>query len=143
MGVSGPELIKKKLIVEIQPWFSSEFRLLVQFYVVHGLDKQIEVSKEQISHLLLANEKFDVPAPISALLGAGVYADIIAAGLYKHIDGAMMQETQLGHIILGKFLVKKNSSYSAVMNLTQAPQCIEPYQFENKNYNESLKNALS
>lgn len=151
MGVSGPEFIRRKLIVEIKPWFESEFSLLVEFYVIKQLDgnypeKQINVSKQQIAHLLLADENFDIPAPINALVGAEVYAEMIRPELYKHKDGAMMQLTEFGHIILGRFMIKKNINNSTAYSLMQADQneCIKPNHEEiNKNQNELLQTALS
>lgn len=41
-------------------------------------------------HLILADEKFDEPAPIHTLIGAEMYANIITTDLYKHKDGAIM-----------------------------------------------------
>lgn len=61
-------------------------------------------------HLGLADVDFDTPAPINAILGAEVYANIIGTDLYKHKNGAIMQSTSFGHIILGKFVVKKHKS---------------------------------
>lgn len=151
MGVSGPEFIRRKLIAEIKPWFESDFSMLVEFYVIKRLDgnypeKQINVSKQQISHLLLADENFDIPAPINALVGAEVYAEMIRPDLYKHNDGAMMQLTGFGHIILGRFMIKKNINDSTAFSLMQAEQikCINLNHEEiNKNQNELLQTALS
>lgn len=115
LGVSGPELIKRKVRATIRPWFDSKEKLIVEFFILKQLDgiypdKQIEASKDEIMDLGLADVDFDVPAPINAILGAEIYANIIGTNLYKHKNGAIMQSTSFGHIILGTFVVKKNYS---------------------------------
>lgn len=91
LGVTGPELLKHKIKVNISPWFESNVVLNTEFYIVKRLDgiypqAPIEVAKNQIMHLKLADEKFDSPAPIDAILGVEVYAEIIGTEIYKHKD---------------------------------------------------------
>lgn len=98
-----------------RPWFDSDEALLMEFVVLANLEgmypsNRIEASKDQIKHLTLADENFDVPAPINAILGAHTYACIIGSDLYKHKDGAIMQSTSFGHIVLGRFMIKKQFS---------------------------------
>lgn len=123
LGVSGPETIRNKVVAYIRPWFDSNVVIPVEFLVLQNLDgaypsKQIVASKEQIIHLGLADEEFDKPAPIQALLGVEVYAKIIGNDIYKNENGAMMQSTSFGHIILGKFSTKKDSfNESPIFNI--------------------------
>ncbi|XP_055306802.1 uncharacterized protein LOC129571056 [Sitodiplosis mosellana] len=112
LGVSGPEIIKRKIKAIIWPWFESQTALEAEFYLLNSLDgvypqAQIEASKEEIMHLILADEDFDTPKEINALLSADIYAAIVGDDLYRHKSGAIMQSTSFGHIILGKFEVKK------------------------------------
>lgn len=109
LGVSGPEILKKKLKVNICPWFTDKNKVEVEFFVINQLsgmypNEKIDASKDQIKHLVLADNAFDIPAPIDALLGVGIYADILRIDLYKHKHGAVMQSTSFGHIVLGKFM---------------------------------------
>lgn len=141
IGVSGPEIIKRKLVAYIHPHFSDDITIRVQFYVLKNLsglypNKRIEASKEQIRHLKLADEDFDIPAPIEALLSAEIYAEIMGVDLYRHKGEAIMQSTSFGHVILGKFNVKENCvSDLPVLNILRLNS--------NKNENEALEKALT
>lgn len=146
LGVSGPEIIKQKIKAIARPWFDSEYAIVAEFFVLNQLDgiypsRKINIDKQQIKHLGLADEDFDVPAPIDAIIGAEMYADIIQPALYKHKDGAIMQSTEFGHIILGKFIVKKHSSELTALNLMQKNDV--SIMQNNKVENEKLQNALS
>ncbi|XP_031637717.1 uncharacterized protein LOC116350124, partial [Contarinia nasturtii] len=139
LGVSGPEIIKRKIVTVIRPWFESEVQIATEFYVFDNLsgvypNNHIEAYKHEIMHLGLADENFDIPSPINALLGAEIYANIIGPDLYKHKDGAIMQSTSFGHIILGKFFVKKDQQISD-MPISNVMQCVE-------NENNAIANAL-
>lgn len=139
LGVSGPEIIKRKLIAHIRPHFTSDVSIEIEFYVLNSLNgsypsHQIEASKDQIIHLNLADEKFDSPAPIDALLGAEIYAEIMGTDIYRHKSGAIMQSTSFGHIILGKFNIKKSVlSDLPVLNILS-----EQNKMENENLSEAL-----
>lgn len=113
LGVSGPEILKRKIKIHINPWLDNDISSAVEMFVLNSLDGlypycKIEASKQEIKHLVLADENFDEPAPVDALLGADVYAQIISNELYRHKHGAIMQSTSFGHIILGKFKIMKN-----------------------------------
>ncbi|XP_031637052.1 uncharacterized protein LOC116349652 [Contarinia nasturtii] len=143
LGVSGPEIIKHKIIAIVRPWFDSEFAIKTEFFVLKQLDgiypeRQINVAKDEIKHLVLADENFDMPAPIDALIGVEMYSDIIEPGLYKHKDGAIMQATRFGHIILGKFITKHQTNDLIALNAMQN----DVFNI-NKDKNEKLQNALS
>ncbi|XP_055309640.1 uncharacterized protein LOC129573278, partial [Sitodiplosis mosellana] len=114
LGVSGPEIIKRKIEAIIQPWFKSDVELHKDFFLLNSLagvypQALIDASKDQIEHLLLADEEFDQPKPIDALLSADIYAEIVGDDLYRHKNGAIMQSSSFGHIILGKFKVKNSN----------------------------------
>lgn len=138
LGVSGPEIIKQKFICIIRPWFESNEALLTEFFVLSSLEGMypsdyIEASKDEIKNLTLADEKFDIPGPINAILGVSTYMQIIGTDLYKHADGAIMQSTSFGHIVLGRFLVKKQFSCDVpVLSISNI----------NLSENEALEKAL-
>lgn len=70
------------------------------------------ISKHQTNEIIqfgLADEKFDIPGPIDAILAVEMYTKIIGSDLYKHNNRAIMQSSSFGHIILGKFDVLENS----------------------------------
>lgn len=138
LGVTGPEILKRKIIAWVSPWFESNIRMRVEFYVLNELNgvypyKQINASKEHIMHLGLADENFDTPAPIDALLGAEFYANIINTDIYKHKDGAIMHATSFGHIILGKFVIPREK-----INDLPILSIVQNENYENVNIEKAL-----
>lgn len=133
LGLTGPDVLKEKIKVYIHPWFNKEISIAAELFVVNNLDgmypyRQVEASKHDITHLKLADEQFDIPAPVDALLGAEIYTQIIDNVLYKHKDGAIMQQTSFGNIILGKFSVKQNNEFPilCISNANESnDECIE------------------
>lgn len=106
-GVGGSVIFNRKVQAYITPWFESPFRLFVEFLVGDDFGQthpnvQIGALRPTDTSLTLADERFDVPGPIDMLLGADVWGMIIGNSLYRHITGAVMHETHLGHIILGR-----------------------------------------
>lgn len=149
IGVSGPEILKRKVSAYIHPWFDNKKAVAAELYVLNSLEgnypyQKVNVSKDEIRNFILADPNFDEPAPVDALLGAEVYCDIIGTDLYKHKDGAIMQSTEFGHIILGKFRTEKTDNapvLSITDNLKQNDDCIAKalakfWQIEEINKNE-------
>lgn len=139
LGVTGPEILTRKIKACIHPWFDSTITIEAEFYILSSLDGYypfhlVHASKQEIEHLVLADPNFDIPAPIDALLGAEIYAQIIGSDIYKHKDGAIMQATSFGHMVIGKFQTKQASNLP-VLSITQ-----------NKTYekeNECIAKALN
>lgn len=79
MGVEGsPMILSEKIKAYIIPHFTSDIMVPAELYVLSNLKgchptSEIEASKDEIKHLKLADENFDKPAPIDALLGADIY----------------------------------------------------------------------
>lgn len=136
LGVSGPDILKRKIKASVSPWFESDTKLEVEFYIMEHFggtypNKHIEASKDDIKHLGLADEEFDVPAPIDVLLGVEVFTQMIKPDLYYHKHGAIMQATSFGHIVLGKVETKDNfTSDLPLLSIVQ-------------NENDSISKALS
>lgn len=131
-------MIKRRIRTIIRPWFESEFSITTDFFVINRLDgfypnDEVESAKEEIIHLGLADENFDVPAPIDALLGAEIYAEIVGTDLYRHENGAIMQSTKLGHIILGRLSMKQDASDLPILSVVQ----------DTKNDDMQLQKALT
>lgn len=113
IGVNGPFIIKEKVKIKLRPWFNGETNIVGVFYVLDEIEgsypfKPIKANKENIKHLVLADENFDKPATIDAIFNVSIYALILTEGLYMNKSGAIMQNTLLGHIILGKIKVEKS-----------------------------------
>lgn len=106
-GVGGSVVFKEKVEGFITPRFDSHFRLFVRFYVGNDFcanHPNTQIQELRPRHITLADNNFDVPGPIDILLGADVWGMIISHELWTHDSGAVMHNTALGHIILGRYL---------------------------------------
>lgn len=132
-GIGGAISFEKKIQAYILPWFNSTFRLSTEFFVSNEFGGtqpwiNLNVLRPQTS-LTLADTHFDVPAPVDILLAADVWSDIVGSILYRHVSGAVMHETALGYVILGRTWVPKEafgtSAYQAMTGQAVEEQCEE------------------
>lgn len=115
LGVGGSLVSNRKIIAFITPWFESSFQIEAEFLVSEDLSSSqphFPISALRPKGLTLADDAFDTPGPIDMLLSAEVWAKIIRPQLYKHPSGAIMQNTALGHVILGRATPDEHSSAS-------------------------------
>lgn len=137
-GVGGRILLNKKTQLYILPWFDSDIRIPTELLLSpeslgthpRAILNALRPSDQQ---LILADENFDIPGPVDILLGAGIWAIITGYQIYKHPTGAMMQNTMLGYVILGKTIVR-SEDFTTSVNYTM-------FQI-NANEQESIDNLL-
>lgn len=141
VGIGGfAGTLTEKITAFIIPWYESRVSTEAEFYVIDSLDGYyppfpIEAEKEELSSVMLADKNFDVPAPVEALIGAETYTKIIGKEIYRHKEGAIMQSTQLGYIVLGKLSIRKNSIVtSSVFNIS------DKIETNNENIDRLLRN---
>lgn len=110
-GIGGATNTTRKARVSISPWFESKFVVSEDLYVIDDIPGMHPArafdSGLTDESIQLADPQFKTPAPVQILLGARVWASIVEAGLFKHKNGALIQETRLGYIVLGQFLIEK------------------------------------
>lgn len=124
-GIGGDVDITRKVRAFILPWFKSEFSIPVELCVLNELKgnyppSDLGITKSETAPFLLADEGFNTPSPIDALLNIEIYEKIISGIIYRHKDGGLIQATSLGHIVLGKLKIRKENIRSeSVFNLCE------------------------
>lgn len=106
--------IRRKAITHIVPWFTTGVTVAAEIYVVDNLTGTFpshEIDKSIIPcYGIMADPKFDQPAPIEMILGVEFWAKIMLPPFYKHDRGAIVQQSQFGYLVLGRFERKTESS---------------------------------
>lgn len=107
LGVAGTSISTRKVQAHISPRFNNNYRLYVEFQVNDEFcsthpNFSLNALKPIDKNVVLADDQFDVPGSIDILLGADVWGLIMNANIYTHPTGAIMHDTALGHIILGR-----------------------------------------
>lgn len=100
--------------------------MAVEMFVIdewHSIQPQQEIIKEKPPHgHELADDQYHMPAPLDMLLGAEVWANTVGSLVYKNNRGALMQNSSLGWLALGRFELKPTES--SILNISPAPVAI-------------------
>lgn len=135
-GVGGPVgVLDRKVRVYIRPWFDSQIIIPIEMFVIEQWQSDhpsAHVQKElpPMQGDMLADENYNVPAPIDLLLGAEVWSESVHSRVYRNERGAMMQASSFGYLALGRFaLTNQNKIFTTVLNLMAGS-------------NESLENSM-
>ncbi|XP_055848408.1 uncharacterized protein LOC129913631 [Episyrphus balteatus] len=111
LGASSAGTSLGKVHIQVQPRFSSTFKINIDAYVLPKLTNKLPNSYFKFSmwkNYLLADQTFNQPGPIDVIIGADVYPSIICDGIKKSENGTLAQNTELGWIISGKIPVSKD-----------------------------------
>lgn len=110
-GIGGGNVITRKVQAFIIPWYQSDYRVFTELYLSDEYGgEQPWVSLSSIKppeNLTMADPYFYNPNSLDILLAADVWSEIVGATLYRHIFGAVMHETQLGYVIMGKAWIQE------------------------------------
>lgn len=123
-GVSGSVgVLDRKVQVYIRPWFESPILLPVELFLIDDWETQhppvaVRWVLPPLNGRNLADENFDTPNRVDMLLGADIWASIVGPTIYRANVGAMMQDSMLGFLALGRFaLSDQNALFATVLNL--------------------------
>lgn len=109
-GVDGlsDRIHNRKIVCELSSRFSDEELARIELIVVPQVIDQclphVEMPKEHIPEDIktqLADPNAHKPAPVDAILGAGVWAIIVRDGVFNNELGIAYQSSELGWIIYG------------------------------------------
>lgn len=130
-GIGGGGIINKKVQAYILPWFNSDFRVYTELFLSEeygGHQPWVSLSSiDTPSGTLLADPKFHTPALLDILLAADVWSEIAGSILYRHISGAVMHDTRLGYVIVGKAWIPREAFQDVgIYKAFTAPAISEP-----------------
>ncbi|XP_055296037.1 uncharacterized protein LOC129565314 isoform X1 [Sitodiplosis mosellana] len=126
-GIGGKSTMTRKLQAYILPWFQSDYRLYTELFVSSefgGLQPWVSLSsiKPESNEFTLADPNFDQPAPVDILLSCDVWSEIVGNLTYRHVDGPIMHETILGHVILGKVFLPIEAFQAGIYQAAILPE---------------------
>lgn len=62
---------------------------------------------------MLADPEFTTPAEVDLLFGAGICAKIVGARMFRSSLGTVLQQTELGLIVMGEFEMQQENLNNA------------------------------
>lgn len=132
IGGTGNEA-KKRTVAHIIPWFKSTFAIYAEVLIVDQLDgifPSYPIDAKSIpTDIQLADPQYDTPAPIEMLLGAESWAIFMLPQMYIRDGSAIVHNTQLGHIVLGRFQVKNDDDDDKLLSVFQANESLNCNEF--------------
>lgn len=94
-------------MVSMRAWHDNRYVISAEFTVIDELVNRLPdraLPKLNIPEsITLADPQYNSPGDIDLLLGAGVWANIVRAGIYRSRIGTLLQETEFGYVVLGRF----------------------------------------
>ncbi|GAB0089833.1 hypothetical protein DMENIID0001_044500 [Sergentomyia squamirostris] len=118
-GIGGAQAGKCKALVEMlmSSRFTSTFKARTKAFVLPTLTARIPstFSKKNLDlhytkQITLADPDFNIPAAIDIILSANVYANILKTNVKKCKSGLLIQETELGWVVMGRPDIESTSS---------------------------------
>ncbi|XP_031639935.1 uncharacterized protein LOC116351917 [Contarinia nasturtii] len=142
-GIGGTTILDKKVCAYLTPWFDSTFRIYAEFLVSNHLSgshphAQLDSLRPDSKEITLADRHFDVPSQIDMLLGADIWGMIIRNDLYRHTSGAVMHDTALGHIILGRAPIQQQDASIHAYTLSEIED-VQTNLYENESLDDLLR----
>lgn len=123
-GIGGSERVIGIAFARVCNRNSTDISIHTRFIVVTRISLNLPSSRlevliqGQINTDDLADAQFDIPGPINALLGAGIWARIVQSDLIHLQDGLIAQKTYLGWLIFGENVEEEATYYNPTPTLT-------------------------
>lgn len=111
-GMFAATKFDKKVRVCLRPWYNSDASITIEFFVAEQLSGTFPAGRLDVVALpnkTLADPKYNEPGPVEMLFGVDVYARLILPLIYEHTGGGIMQDTNFGFIILGRWLLDQDT----------------------------------
>lgn len=107
IGIGGEErFATRKVRACLRPHFDSHFSVQVDLFVMEELpgnfpSAPLKTDKTTPGQIIMADNTFCIPAPVDILIGASIWARIMRPKMYTNRIGTLIQETELGCIVIG------------------------------------------
>lgn len=102
--------VKKKVATHVIPWFTTNRAIAAELCVVNelaGTFPSYPLDRSTIPrNAIMADPKFDEPAPIDAILSVECWTQMVLPAFFKNDIGAMVLQTTFGFLVLGRFDIK-------------------------------------
>lgn len=111
-GMFASSKFDKKVKICLRPWYNSDASITIELFVSDQIDGTFPAGRLNVTALsnkVLADPKFNEPAPVDMLFGVDVYTRLVLPLIYEHSTGGIMQETEFGFIILGRWLLEQDA----------------------------------
>lgn len=111
-GLFASTKFNKKVKICLRPWYDSDASITIELFISDQLSGTFPAGRLDMAALpdkKLADPRFNAPAPVDMLFGVDVYARLVLPLIYEHSDGGIMQETNFGFIILGRWLLEQDT----------------------------------
>ncbi|XP_050076785.1 uncharacterized protein LOC126563956 [Anopheles maculipalpis] len=105
MGISGNLPVSNQIRAKVMS-INGSYRFSTNFYVIPELSAQPTraIKKDDLNlpvGMVLADENFNHPGPIDAILGAGICFDSVGVGLHRLPNGLTLQDSKFGWTVGG------------------------------------------
>lgn len=104
--------LSAQVTLNIRAWYNYKFITSSEFMIIDNLAAQLPNQPlfdfELPEQITLADPAFNIPAKIDILFGADIWAKTVGDRIFRHLGGAMIQETAFGFVVLGK--LEQNTS---------------------------------
>lgn len=123
IGDNEPKTSKYTININLQPRYSSEYRLPVTLIVLPKLTNSLPRSNlqqlQELDNVLLADPTYNKKGPIDIILGAQEYSKILLQGFKRLQGGIIAQETELGWILSGLYPQDTNGGIKVLSMMTR------------------------
>lgn len=107
IGNKAGVALSRSAVISMCTWNHNRYVISAEFTVINELLNQLPdrplPGLSIPEGVVLADPEYNLPAKVDMLLGAEIWASTIRAGVYRSRIGTLLQETEFGYVILGKF----------------------------------------
>lgn len=115
IGNNDGTSVSNRAILDVRAHHNNQFVLTAEFVVMTemmGKLPRAELASAKVPpELVIADPHYNIPADVDLLFGAGIWAKIMNANIYRSPIGTILQETELGHLILGRYELQADDIY--------------------------------
>lgn len=122
--------LNKKVFLDIRSCHTKRFVLTAEFTVINELMGSLPYNQLRSlnlpSNVPLADPEYNIPSKIDLLFGAGIWASSLGPGIYRNSVGTILQETEFGFIILGRYeLGPEDECFLTIFHANEQPEQFE------------------
>lgn len=106
--------LSKSATIDMRAISDEQYIFTAEFTIINELTDHlphVQIPKFGIpDHVSLADPKFDTPAEVELIFGAGIWAKILGPKIFRNSLGTVLQETEFGYVVFGRVMVQHNDA---------------------------------